>query len=434
MCSRLAAILLGLAVVLLGAMPEGMAQNDSGSVYIQRPPPGGRNPFEWLFGGRRQSGVAVTNRTDPGARSYKARRKSTPTTVRPAAPSLAPSADPSNPTGDPSAPQVADAPPSPPPMTPVNIAVIGDSLSIFLAQGLQEIYADRPAVTFTRRNRESSGLVRDDYHDWPKALRELLAAGQTFDAVVIMIGSNDRQQLRDENGVHEPRSERWNELYAKRVEAIIAIARERKVPLIWIGMPTMRADRFRADMLAFNDIYRREAKTAGIAYVDVWEAFAAEDGDYVINGPDVGGEIVRLRTADGVHFTKAGARKLAFFADKEIQKVVALRQERNPPPVIASAPDPGQLPDGVRSSPQINITPALPEPKALTVDLLPPPPAPRPLQGPVIVLTAPPTTPGGQLLAPRSPAQSRDASNVFVGGQPTSAKSGRADDFTLPRE
>lgn len=433
MLPRLAAILLGLALVLFGTMHEGVAQNDSASVYIQRPPPGGRNPLEWLFGGRRQSGTAATIRTDPGARSYKARRKSTPAGVRPALAPGAPVQDPSNPT-DPTAPQVADAPPPPPPMTPVNIAVIGDSLSVFLAQGLQEIYADRPAVTFTRRNRDSSGLVRDDYHDWPRTLRELLASGQTFDAVVIMVGSNDRQQLRDETGVHEPRSERWTDLYARRVETILSIARERKIPLIWVGMPTMRADKFRADMLAFNDIYRRQAKAGGAAFVDIWEAFAAEDGDYVVNGPDIGGEIVRLRTSDGVHFTKAGARKLGFFADKEIQKIVALRQDKTPPPVLASAPEPG-LPPAIKPPASVLPTaPALPQPEVLTVDLLPPPPAPRPLQGPVIVLTAPPSTPGGQLLAPRSAPLPRDAASVFVGGQPSAAKTGRADDFSATRQ
>jgi len=428
--ARVLAIITCALTLLVVPAPESHAQNDSSSVYIQRVPAGGRNPFEWLFGRQRSQPGATLNR-DGSARSYKARRKSSPT----ARPSLTPSPlgpDGTVPPTDPNAPQTAETPAAPPvpPMTPVQIAVVGDSLSVLLAQGLQEIYAERPAVTFVRKNRDSSGLVRDDYYDWPKNLKDLLSATPNLDAVVIMVGSNDRQQLRDEAGVHEPRSERWNELYARRIDALIAIARDHKLPVVWVGLPTMRTERYRADVLAFNDIYRRRVSAAGATYVDIWEAFSGEDGDYVVTGPDVGGELVRLRTSDGVHFTKAGARKLAFFADKEIQKIVASKQEKLPPPAAASL-DPGALP-GLTAPIFIGpVLPALPQPEPLTIEQLPPVPAPRPLQGPVLVLTAPPNAAGGQLLNPNSIGIAKDAANVFITGRPPAAKPGRADDFTF---
>lgn len=234
-------------------------------------PPAGAIRSERLFGRQRSQPGATLNR-DGSARSYKARRKSSPT----ARPSLTPSPlgpDGTVPPTDPNAPQTAEEPPAPPvpPMTPVQIAVVGDSLSVLLAQGLQEIYAERPAVSFVRKNRDRpcpGRLLR--LAEEPK---DLLSTTPNLDAVVIMAGSNDRQQLRDEAGVHEPRSERWNELYAKRIDALIAIARDHKLPVIWVGLPTMRTERYRADVLAFNDIYRRRVSAAGAIYVDIWKLF-----------------------------------------------------------------------------------------------------------------------------------------------------------------
>ena len=46
-------------------------------------------------------------------------------------------------------------------------------------------------------------------------------------------------------------------------------------------------------------------------FVDVWDGFVDDSGRFTTQGPDFEGQIRRLRTADGVHFTKSGARKLA---------------------------------------------------------------------------------------------------------------------------
>jgi hypothetical protein len=57
--------------------------------------------------------------------------------------------------------------------------------------------------------------------------------------------------------------------------------------------------------------YRSRAEKAGIVYVDIWDGFVDEAGQFSPQGPDYEGQIRRLRTSDGVYFTKFGARKLA---------------------------------------------------------------------------------------------------------------------------
>src|SRR5690606_32634669 len=41
-----------------------------------------------------------------------------------------------------------------------------------------------------------------------------------------------------------------------------------------------------------------------------------------ISGSDINGQQVRLRGSDGINFTKAGKRKLAFYVEKEIRRLL----------------------------------------------------------------------------------------------------------------
>lgn len=435
-------------LVLVTAGPHVYAENDDALRNPQRQTGTARNPFEWLFGNRQKAAPQAAPKATQ--RTYAPRTRTASQPVPRTLPDYGPSLPGAPLPVDPRQPQVADANPATPatPGVSLNFAVIGDSLSILLAQGLQDIYAERPTIRMLKKGRDSSGLVRDDYYDWPKVLREIVNGAERVDAVLVMIGSNDRQQLRDEQGVHELRSERWRELYARRIDDITAIAREKRLPLIWIGLPVMRAERFSADMLAFNEIFRSRLQENGATYVDVWEAFSSDSGEYTATGPDIGGDVVRLRTSDGVHFTKAGARKLAFFADKELQRIVASAVARSDVARVLPVDAPGRpgasLPqiqpgDGIvmiPSPPEPVLPPALRSLDSVLGVALPDWPAaiplrPRPAFGPVLSLTAPPVSPGGTLLEPRGVKAGTEAVRVYVEGLPQRPKSGRADDFRV---
>ena len=221
------------------------------------------------------------------------------------------------------------------------VAVLGDSLGQMLAQGLSEAFENRPEVAILRKAKENSGLVRDDFFDWTKATRDMLASGEKIDFAVMLIGSNDRQPLRDANGSYEPRSPEWQAAYTQRIETIAAMFRDKKIPLVWVGLPILRSERLSADALAFNEFYRAYAEKSGATYIDIWEAFADEAGQYSAFGPDINGQTVRLRAADGIHFTKAGARKLAHFVEPEIRRNLdEVQPNTAPTPNLANVPNP----------------------------------------------------------------------------------------------
>ena len=348
-----------------------------------------------------------------------------------------------------------------------NVVVIGDSLADWLAYGLDEIYADQPDMGVERKIRPTSGLIRyeprNETLDWSQVTKDALAAEKP-NAIVVMLGLNDRLPLREgapgkpgaprggeapaapasvqapqnppakpggvaapaaaaetapaasaatdtphatPGGSYEFHSDIWAELYRKRIDDMIAALKSKGVPVLWVGLPALRGTRSTSDMSYLDELYRERAEKAGIVYVDIWDGFVDEQGRFAQQGPDFEGQTRRLRTWDGVHFTKAGAIKLASFVDRELRRVMTNRAL----PVALPGPD--------------EMSPAKPTG-----------PGPRPAVGPVVPLTLG-AGEAGDLLGGggRAPAAAADpvATKVLNHGDAIAPLAGRADDFSWPR-
>ena len=213
--------------------------------------------------------------------------------------------------------------------------------------------------------------------------------------------------------VHGFRSEKWGELYARRVDEMIGVLKAKGVPVFWVGLPPVRGARATSEVVYLNDIYRGRAEKAGIVYIDVWDGFVDDAGNFNNYGADFEGQTRRLRTGDGLHFTRAGARKLAHYLEREVRRVMLARAT----PLATPAP---QEPEPEAKEPPAAAAPGLP---------------PRPIASPVMSLTAPRGA-GDTLLGG---AQSRNAgadsvaTRVLVKGEAIEAPAGRADDFAWPR-
>jgi hypothetical protein len=345
------------------------------------------------------------------------------------------------------------------------IMVFGDAMADWLAYGLELTYADAPEIGVLRRHRTNSGLIRTEtrndprgeYPDWPQAAREMIAT-QKPKFVLMMIGVNDRRTIREAaqapraakpappppedpaaleldkpaasqadkpaeaaatpeppapggNRTLEFRSDAWSEAYIRRIDDTIAALKTSNVPVFWVGLPPLRGQRSAADIPFLNDLYRSRADKAGIIYIDVWDGFVDEDGRYIQSGPDVDGQTRRLRAGDGVYFTQAGARKLAHYVDREIQRWLSARAT----PVALPVPE----------EPKIDAAAAA---KAAG-------PHARPLAGPAVPLVVERTGEGDELMGAnaRQPATDAVVTKVLIKGEALRAPAGRADDFTWPR-
>jgi len=351
------------------------------------------------------------------------------------------------------------------------IVVMGDANADWLAYGLEDAFSENPDVGIVRKHRTDSGLIRYDQRrdlEWPQVVREIIAAEKPK-FIVMMIGNNDHQTIREKAPPAAPRpaapkpnaqaaqpsppatppiptpppdaeqqppapseaaehanmtpeqarqasygpwefhTEKWELAYIRRIDATIAALKSAGVPVIWVGLPSQRGTKASADSSYLNELYRSRAEKAGIVYVDIWDGFVDEAGRYSPQGPDYEGQIRRLRSGDGVYYTKFGARKLAGYVEREIQRSIANRgmPVALPVPIGPGPQAPNAKPDG---------------------------PAQRPLAGPVVPLTAMQAGPEELIGSGRAaPAADATVSRVLTKGETVAAPTGRADDFSWPR-
>src|SRR5260370_21766143 len=126
------------------------------------------------------------------------------------------------------------------------------------------------------------------------------------------------------------------------MDATFAALKSAGVPVMWVDLTSQRGTKASADSSYLNELYRSRAEKAGIVYVDIWDGFVDEAGRYSAQGPDYEGQIRRLRSGDGVYFTKFGARTLAHYVEREIQRSSTNRCEpvAVPLPTASGAPAP----------------------------------------------------------------------------------------------
>src|SRR6478752_4069940 len=81
-----------------------------------------------------------------------------------------------------------------------NVMVLGDGMADWLAYGLEDAYADQPDMGVMRRAKATSGLIRyqpkGEPADWAAAAKGFLATEKP-DAIVVMLGFNDRIAIRE---------------------------------------------------------------------------------------------------------------------------------------------------------------------------------------------------------------------------------------------
>lgn len=206
------------------------------------------------------------------------------------------------------------------------ILVVGDFMADGLHWGLEQAYASNPDAVLVNKSSGLSGVVRNDIIDWPLELARLIDEIKPV-AVVMLSGMNDRQQMKLATGRVAKLSEPWRAEYEARVDGSVKAVRGRGLPLIWVGLPPVKSGAMNPDYLVFNEIYRNKVEAAGGKFVDVWDGFTNAEGQFVSAGPDINGQIVRLRNADGINMTRSGMAKLAFYAEKEIKKATGLGAE-----------------------------------------------------------------------------------------------------------
>ena len=141
---------------------------------------------------------------------------------------------------------------------PLRVLIVGDSIGLDMGGALQSDLAGTGVVTAALDGRESTGLTRPDYFNWPAELTTDLTVGQPAGR-----RRHDRRQRRP--GLPRARPTRptprptGTTLYAQRVAQFMQIAESGGAAVIWVGMPPMQNPALSAQMADLNDVDQHQA-------------------------------------------------------------------------------------------------------------------------------------------------------------------------------
>jgi hypothetical protein len=204
------------------------------------------------------------------------------------------------------------------------VAIYGDSLATGLFFGMQELLGDIDKLDVVRRSQGGTGLVRDDEYDWVVQAEKYVSDDRP-DVVVVSLGGNDRQDFTF-NGMNVERfTEEWWIEYMRRAEQVMMSLKRGSRTVYWLGIPIVRSDRMTQDYAKLNVLFRELCRVHGIIHVDIWDKFRSADRSF---SPyeKISGKIKRVRTRDGIHFTKFGNQRLAQIVTGAMVQQVAVRQ------------------------------------------------------------------------------------------------------------
>jgi len=193
----------------------------------------------------------------------------------------------------------------------LRVAVVGDSLSQGLGPSVQGWF-DEDVARVLALGRQSTGLARQDYFNWPRAMREIEDAFRP-DVVFVMLGTNDNQaQISPDGDTIPVGSVEWVNAYRERVAAFVREATSAGTRVVWVGIPVVEERRRWDFYRRANAIYEEVASADPLAtFVDTWDRFEAKDGGYTAFLRNERGVVQEMRAGDGVHFTPTGYDYLA---------------------------------------------------------------------------------------------------------------------------
>ncbi len=302
-----------------------------------------------------------------------------------------------------------------------HMLVLGDAIGGGLGAGLIRMTQGGGRYDVSLRFNEESGLARPDVYDWSETLPKILATN-SYDVIVVLMGSNDRQMIRDGNNRLVFNTPDWITAYTARLDALLEQLTQSGAKVFWVAIPPMADAAYDADLKAIAALQRDRVEARGFAYLDYRAQLSAPDGSYTDSGPDEAGVVRKLRGKDGISFFKAGNNRLAQLVLQSIES--GKRDQPAPRAVISVAAPPKQ--DLDRPVPLFGQS--LMFGVALTVE-------PRDIRADALVVSGAGLMPSAAFQAIREmTVDGSAAAKLMRRGELAPVPKGRADDFSLPPE
>ena len=211
---------------------------------------------------------------------------------------------------------------------PLRVWVGGDSLAGSLGPALGTIAGATGVVQPYFDSRVSSGLTNPTFFNWPGHAEKEMARLNP-EIVVFIIGANDylaptipttttSTTLDPATPVGAvattvpPPAEPWKADYAARLDAMLTSLRAPDRTVIWVGPPPFKNEHDNVAIQQISELSRAViAMHPDAIFVDDYSMFLDANGKYTDRLPDADGNLVSVRSGDGVHFTADGGNQLA---------------------------------------------------------------------------------------------------------------------------
>lgn len=196
------------------------------------------------------------------------------------------------------------------------VLMIGDSMMRLLGLAMEKELKTagiQPAASFSSL---ASGLARMDAFDWFAKVDALMKEHKPA-TVIVTLGANDRQSLKDTSGRVVPfGSPEWEKEYALRVGRIMdELLKGGATRVVWLLLPDMREPVQQEYAQFVNGIFAQqkavEARKDKVVLFDMAPLLSRKPGMFSLYVMAPNGSVLTVRDTDGIHLTNPGAQRVA---------------------------------------------------------------------------------------------------------------------------
>jgi hypothetical protein len=240
------------------------------------------------------------------------------------------------------------------------ILVIGDEMAVQLAEGLEDYYAQEPSMAVLSRAGEGHDLILPegtDLQPWQEQMDSLLATPY-LQAIIVALGVDDFEPLKREgqDDSLQPGEDNWESAYRGLIRQLALDLTVKGKPVYWMSLMPVEDEEKNRQIGVINTLMEQTVSGTPVRYIDVWSAFADENGGFTRNGPDLNGNETALRWKNGESLTRAGRLKYAHFVARYIRVRDDLLDDRPDLTAGATPRYEGLLPDGKGYGPVIHLS------------------------------------------------------------------------------
>jgi hypothetical protein len=211
---------------------------------------------------------------------------------------------------------------------PVQIGVFGDSFGDGIWWALDQQLRGESDIRLHRLARPSTGFTSYGHFNLLEDIRTKLDR-QPLDVAIITFGANDTQGFSIDGRPVRYMSDEWRRVIGARVDAVVALLRERGVQVYWVGLPRMRAAPYEEKARALSSFFARRMHSLGVPFIDTVASTSDARGRYVERLPNPRtGRLMQARSDDGIHMTMNGYTILTRGLARHLKsRVATLRTE-----------------------------------------------------------------------------------------------------------